>query len=117
MSKIDWSAASVKELMENGTVKDVVGKAAEKIKAEAAKPVTLNFGHVSDDSRSMDNYLAYTEGYNKAMDKYRNAIIRELIRLRGISPLTDSVEDPTTDPLLARIDELLIILVDVEDGI
>ena len=101
MSNIDWSAASVKELMENGTVKDVVGKAEEKIKAEAAKPVTLNFGYVSDDGGSTDSM-------------YRDAIIRELVRLHAIAPLTDSTEDPTTDPLLNRIDELLTVLEDVE---
>lgn len=86
------------------------------IKAEFETPASTTATTVKGGSLG-DSYLAYVEGYNKAMDKYRNAIIRELIRLRGISPLTDSVEDPTTDPLLARIDELLTILEDAEDGI
>lgn len=50
---------------------------------------------------------------------YRDAIIRELVRLHAIAPLTDFTEDPTTDPLLNRIDELLRILKDVravDDG-
>ena len=46
--------------------------------------------------------------------RYRDAIIRELVRLHAIAPLTDSTEDPTTDPLLNRIDELLTVLEDVE---
>lgn len=45
---------------------------------------------------------------------YRDAIIRELVRLHAIAPLTDFTEDPTTDPLLNRIDELLTVLEDVE---
>ena len=95
MSSIDWSAASVKELMENGTVKDVVGKAAEKIKSEAAKPVTLNLGYVSDDDRSTDG-------------RYRDAILAELARLRGIAPVGE------VETIDERIDELLCILEDVE---
>ena len=95
MSNIDWSAASVKELMENGAVKDVVGKAAEKIKAEAAKPVTLNFGYVSDDDRSTDG-------------RYRDAILAELARLHRIANVGESLD------IDARIDELLSILEDVE---
>lgn len=95
MSSIDWSAASVKELMENGTVKDVMGKAAEKIKAEAAKPVTLNLGYVSDDDRSTDG-------------RYRDAILAELARLHRIANVGESLD------IDARIDELLSILEDVE---
>lgn len=95
MSSIDWSATSAKELMENGTVKDVVDKAVEKIKAEAAKPVTLNLGYVSDDSRSTDGM-------------YRDAILAELARLHRIANVGES---PDID---ARIDELLCILEDVE---
>ena len=95
MSNIDWSAASVKELMENGTVKDVVGKAAEKIKSEAAKPVTLNLGYVSDDDRSTDG-------------RYRDAILAELARLHRIANVGESLD------IDARIDELLSILEDVE---
>ena len=95
MSSIDWSAASVKELMENGTVKDAVGKAAEKIKAEAAKPVTLNLGYVSDDGSSTDG-------------RYRDAILAELARLHRIANVGESLD------IDARIDELLSILEDVE---
>ena len=107
MSNIDWSAASVKELMEGFD-----GEIETKFEEPASE--AIKGGSSGFTSSGVDNYLAYKEGYDKAMDKYRNAIIRELIRLRGISPLTDSVEDPTTDPLLARIDELLTILEDVE---
>ena len=110
MSNIDWSATKVKELLEGFD---------DEIKAEFETPApdtitTAKGGAFGFTSNGEDSYLAYVEGYNKAMDKYRNAIIRELIRLRGISPLTGSVEDPTTDPLLSRIDELLTILEDVE---
>ena len=111
MSSIDWSAASMKELMENGTVKDVVGKAAGKIKAEAAKPVTLNFGYVSDNDSSAKPVtlnLGYISDDGSSTDgMYRDAIIRELARLRGIAAVG---ELPTLD---ARIDELLILLMDM----
>ena len=85
MSSIDWSAASVKELIDT-----------DWSNLEPAKlPVTLNLGYVSDDDRSMDG-------------RYRDAIIRELVRLRGIAPVGE------LQTLDARIDELLTILEDVE---
>ena len=113
MTKIDWSATNVKELLEGFD-----GEIETKFETPAPDTITTAKGGVFGfTSNGEDNCLAYMEGYDKARDEYRNAIIRELIRLRGISPLTDSVEDPTTDPLLARIDELLTILEDAEDGI
>ena len=85
MSNIDWSAASVKELIDT-----------DWSNLEPAKlPVTLNLGYVSDDGSSKDG-------------RYRDAILKELARLHGIAPVG---ELPTHD---ARIDELLTILMNVE---
>ena len=84
MSNIDWSAASVKELIDT----DWSG-------LKHAKPVTLNLGYVSDDGSGTDG-------------RYRDAILKELARLHGIAPVG---ELPTHD---ARIDELLTILMNVE---
>ena len=101
----------MKELMENGTVKDVVGKAAEKIKAEAAKPVTLNFGYVSDDDSSAKPVtlnLGYVSDDGGTDGRYRDAILAELARLHRIANVGESLD------IDARIDELLILLMDVE---
>ena len=86
MSNIDWSAASVKELIDT-----------DWSNLEPAKlPVTLNLGYVSDDGSSTDG-------------RCRDAILKELARLRGIAPVGE------VETIDARIDELLIILADMED--
>ena len=85
MSNIDWSAASVKELIDT-----------DWSNLEPAKlPVTLNLGYVSDDGSSTDG-------------RCRDAIIRELVRLHGIANVGES------DDVDARIDELLAVIEDVE---
>lgn len=83
------------------------------IKAEFKAPAsttatTVEGGSFGFTSNGKDSYLAYMEGYNKARNKYRDAILKELARLRGIAPVG---ELPTHDE---RIDELLCILEDVE---
>ena len=85
MSNIDWSATNVKELLDT----DWTGE------KPATLPVTLNFGYVSDDDRSTDG-------------RYRDAILAELARLRGIAPVGE------VETIDERIDELLCILEDVE---
>ena len=85
MSNIDWSAASVKELIDT-----------DWSNLEPAKlPVTLNLGYVSDDGSSTDG-------------RCRDAILKELARLHRIANVGES------DDVDARIDELLAVIEDVE---
>ena len=100
MTKIDWSAASVKELVDM----DWSG-------LKHAKPVTLNFGYVSDDDSSTKPVtlnLGYISDDGSSTDgRYRDAILKELARLHRIANVGESLD------IDVRIDELLSILEDV----
>lgn len=91
MSNIDWSATNVKELLEGFD-----GEIETKFETPASDTITTAKGGA----------FGFTS--NGEDGRYRDAIIRELVRLRGIAPVG---ELPTLD---ARIDELLTILEDVE---
>ena len=79
-----------------------------------AKPVTLNFGYVSDDDSSTKPVtlnLGYISDDDRSTDgMYRDAILAELARLHRIANVGES------DDIDARIDELLAVIEDVEDG-
>ena len=93
MSSIDWSATNVKELLEgfDGEIKTEF-EAPASITATTAKGGVFGFTSNSTDGR------------------YRDAILKELARLRGIAPVGE------VETIDERIDELLILLMDMEDG-